>query len=293
MNCDAVHKHLLGCERPDRPSAEASAHLADCGPCRDWQLRLLHVERAAAQLPVPPAESARSALVRRLLAGRGPGRPARSAERLKVVSSTPAANGRPARRPSIAMVVGSWIMDPYASPRRRVAAGLVAGVAAALLLFLTGWLIRDAGRGPAPRDPGSQETPADRLLADLNRHNIKAIKSVGRKTPPGERLRAMADAAEELRDRARAHGLAADELIALAQLYGRVVNEEVVKGAEALPAEERPILKPIAEGLERAYSDWAQKSQQTGLSDPEKKALQECATAAADASAGLKKLYAA
>ena len=53
----------------------------------------------------------------------------------------PGVNGQPARRPSIAMVVGSWIMDPHASPRRRVGAGLVAGVAAAMLLFTTGWLV--------------------------------------------------------------------------------------------------------------------------------------------------------
>ena len=69
MNCQVVRKHLLGSERPGRPPAEASAHLAACAACREWQQRLVQMEQAMSLLPVPPADAARAALVRRVLTG--------------------------------------------------------------------------------------------------------------------------------------------------------------------------------------------------------------------------------
>jgi hypothetical protein len=281
MTCDAVQKHLLGCERPDCPSAEASAHLAACAACREWHQRLVQLEAAVPLLAVPRADAARSALVRRILAGNGAARPG------------PAANGRPAHRPSIALVVGSWIMDPHAAPRRRVGAGLVAGVAAALLLFVTGWLIWSAGHRPEPVAHATPKAPpGDALLAELGRYNVKPREAA----TPGERVQAMADAAGELvkhaDGRAKARNLDADEWVALADLYDRVVRERIVTPAEGLSAaERRQVLKPIADGLGSAESQWQQLSQQTELPPAVQQALAKCAVASREGKKRLLKLF--
>jgi hypothetical protein len=268
MNCDVLQRHLLGRERPDSPSADAAAHLADCAACREWLLRLVQLERAVIQLPVPPAEAARSALMRRIL-------------------SREAENGQPAparkppvaerRRPSIAMVVGSWIMDPHASPRRRVAAGLVAGVAAALLLFVVGWLVWD-GDHPSPQVAGTApKAPADPLLAELRRYKIDAAGT----TEPTERVKVMADAADQVCDRAGAKNSTHEELTALAYLYSRVVHEGIVKSAEGVSAaDRRELLEPIASKLAEAESEWHRLALQADLPPSVKTALDRAELAA-------------
>jgi hypothetical protein len=274
MNCDVVQRLVLGCESPDRPSADAAAHLADCAACREWLVRLLQMERAVPYLPVPPAEAARSALMRRILS-RAPGK-----------KKEPVAEKH---RPSIAMVVGSWIMDPHASPRRRVAAGLVAGVAAALLLFITGWLIWDGDQHDSATQARATPAriPADKLVADLHRFGIHEPEG---KVGP-ERVTAMAAAAEVLRTRAAERSGADDELVALAQLYSRVVEEGVVKTAEGLSAaDRRAILGSIAADLYRADSEWHRLSQQTGLAPAAKDALAKAALAAHNGHARLREL---
>jgi hypothetical protein len=274
MNCDVVQRQLLSRESPDRPSADASAHLADCAACREWLMRLLQLERALPYLPVPPAEAARSALMRRILSqptARKPERSQRTQDR---------------RRTSIAMVLGSWIMDPHSSPRRRVAAGLVAGVAAALLLFITGWLVWAPGQQSAPV-AGPVKSPADPLLAELRRYKVNAAETAG----PAERVKVMADAAEELRGRAT--GRSGDDLAALARLYSRVVDEGIVKSAEKLSAEERrDLLEPIARSLAEAESEWKRLTQQDGLPDGVKKDLDRAALAAHNGSDQLRRLSA-
>jgi hypothetical protein len=281
MNCEAVQKQLLGSERPGRPSAEASAHLAACGGCREWHQRLVQLEAAVPRLPVPSASAARLALVRHILAGKDTARRPRGARR-----AGPAPDGR-AGRPSIAMVVGSWIMDPHSSPRRRVAAGLVAGVAAALLLFITGWLIWDATHTGPQVPPLNLAKAADPLDRALDKYKIK---------PKGDTpIEAMADAAEQL------HGLAAarpadGDLIAIAQLYGDVVNQRVVKLAEklsdeGLSVEERSkVLQPIAKRLAKGDSQWQGLATQTGLADGVKDALLRAALAARNGSKRLEEL---
>jgi hypothetical protein len=272
MNCDALQKHLLGRESPDRPSADADAHLAGCAACREWLLRLLQLERAVPHLPVPPAEAARSALVRRILARR----------------ADPAPPTRPRRRPSVALVLGSWIMDPHASPRRRVGAGLVAGMAAALLLFITGLLVWNSGGPPSPAH-NNRQPPAVESLADALRRQHVALDEF---KEPGQRVTAMAGAAEQLRGRAAGRTASPSEVIALTDLYVRVLDEGVTKPAEGLSAEERrAVLEPIAETLRKAESQWHQLSQQTGLPRDVQKALEHCAFAARDGHKKLKQLY--
>jgi hypothetical protein len=180
------------------------------------------------------------------------------------------------------MVLGSWIMDPHSSPRRRVAAGLVAGVAAALLLFVLGWLVWYGNNDP---DPAPGPRPVDTLVQDLRRHKIDA----GETTNPRDRVAAMAKAAEELRGRAAALPPGADmELIALADLYTRVVDEGIVKTAEGMsPEDRRAIPASVAEDLGKAESQWQRWSQQTGLTERATRALESAALAARNGKARL------
>jgi hypothetical protein len=286
MNCEAARKHLLGCECPDRPSAEVSAHVAACAGCREWQQRLVQMESAVRQLSLPRADAARSALVRRILTEKVTAKP-KSSPRLVV-------NGRAEPRPSVARVVGSWIMDPHASPRRRVAAGLVAGVAAALLLFFTGWLIWDATR-PAPQVVVSTQRtpPRDPLLVVLDKYGIHISEQP---LTPNERIKEMAQAAEDLRKRAGARVLADNELSAMAQAYTQVVRDGVVKTAKGLTADElvgedRKAVLAIAEQLARDDSEWKRLSQQTGLSADAKSAVDRAADTANEAKDELRRLF--
>jgi hypothetical protein len=284
MNCEAARKHLLGSERPDRPSAEASAHIAACLACLEWQQRLVQLELAVRQLPTPRADAARSALLRRILTDKPASKP-KSSPRIAV-------NGQAARRPSIARVVGSWIMDPHASPRRRVAAGLVAGVAAALLLFLTGWLVWDATRPGSPMVVSTPKAPPrDPVVVALEKLNIR----VSENGPPAQRIREFSGAADELRTRAGARAATDSELSAMALLYSQVVRDGVIKTAQGIaadgfPGDERDALLRIADQLGKDDSEWKRLSQQTGLSEGAKNAVNRAALAASDAKTQLLEL---
>jgi hypothetical protein len=278
MNCDALQKHLLGLEDPGRPADEARAHLAACASCRDWQRHLLLMERAVSRLPVPSAADARDALLRRILTGPGAGRPVPEA-----------AGGR--RRPSVAMMLGSLILDRHASPRRRVGAGLVAGLAAALLLFLLGGLVLLTGSHDESPLARARKPAPDALVAELMRHNLKLAEA----RTPRERVELMAGVADNLHT--KGHTLAragsADDLAVLAALYGRVVREGVLKrAAELPPGQRREVLAPIADRLTEAQGQAQRWALETDMPPPSKEALAQIARAAGEGSAQLQKMFA-
>ncbi len=266
MNCEVCQRQLLSGESPESPTAAAAAHVADCAACREWLLRLAQLERAVPYLPVPPSEAARSALMRRILSQK----------------EGPAPEPCERRRRSIAMVLGSWVMDPHASPRRRVAAGLVTGVAAALLLFVIGWVVWYGGNQPNPGP--APKAPVDPLVLELRRLKIDADET----TNPSDRVKVMASAAKELRGRAGSRAGSDAELTQLAELYTRVVNEGIMKTVEGLsPEERRSLPASIAAEFEEADTDWRRLSQQTGLSGRAIKALEGAALAARNGKAQL------
>jgi hypothetical protein len=281
MNCDALQKHLLGLEWPAQAEGDARAHLAGCVACREWQRHLVQLERAATRLPVPPAHAARDAFVRSLLAAP------------PAVGAPPAKPGTNGRRRSVAMVLGSLILDPHASPRRRVGAGIVAGVAASLLLFITSWLAWYSWHGDGPKQfAGSTEKQpvTDPLVAELMRRNLKLAKG----GTPRERVEAMAGVAGELhaRSNALARTAGAEDMELLAQLYGRVVREGIVGRAAVLPdAERRAVLEPIALQLGRAESEAERLAAEEGVPQAAREALRRIALAAREGDRELCRLY--
>lgn len=254
MNCTALRRELLKAERSDRPAPPAAAHLAACAACRRFQQQLMLAEHLAGELPAPSADEARAELLRRL--GREP-------------APTPAR--APAPRRSVALILGSWILDPHAAPARRVAAGLVAGLAAAVMILFVGWMIWFTRPGP--------ERPAILpLAADLRRQHVVLREA----STPRERLAALADAADELCSRGERLAFARpDDLQQLARLYDRVVCEGLIPGAEELPAEQRSAaLTPICRQLTEAESLASRLAVQADLPAASALALQRIALAA-------------
>lgn len=192
------------------------------------------------------------------------------------------------------MVLGSLILDPHASPRRRVGAGLVAGVAAALVLFVTGFLLWYGTRQESPlvvNRPTKKVPQVDPLVAELMRRNLKLAEGA----TPQDRVEAMAGVAQQLHDRSRklAPQAAADDMAVLANLYDRVVREGILTRAKDVPAEARPnILEPIRQQLEKAESEARRMSQDELLPRSSREAFEQIALAAQHGDQSLRKLVA-
>jgi hypothetical protein len=276
MTCDALQTHLLALETPHRvEDREARLHLAACASCRDWCRQLVQMERSVAFLPVPPALAARDQLIRTILSETV--RPAASP-----APGPQEPSGPPSRRPSVAMLLGSLILDRHASPRRRVGAGLVAGVAAALILFVTGWL-HWYTRQDDPRVAGGPDknVVTDTLVADLMGMDFKLAED----GTPRQRVEAMARVADQLhaRTRALASAPAQEDMKRLANLYGRVVRQGIVSRAQAVPpGERREVLPPIALRLTEVASDARHLARDAQLPAPVRDALEQIALAASD-----------
>ena len=129
MNCDTLHRRLLGLERPELPPPELRSHLAGCAACREWHRHLVEVERQAAGLPVPPpvrkdvflARLAASAPAsadrgaRLALNGRAhPPRPDRERARTKMALAFAMAAGL------LVVALGAWVWKSSPEPDRKV-----------------------------------------------------------------------------------------------------------------------------------------------------------------------------
>jgi hypothetical protein len=209
-----VQRRLLGLENPEQPTAEMQQHLADCASCQDWQRRLLQMEKNIGLIPVPESSFRREVFLERLEQATVPFR-----ERVKQTSQ--------------------WL-------RRR--AYPLAGVAAALLVCVTVWWAnRETPVAPVKKSAVAGKDLVTRLLD----RDLKLAKA---KTSQ-ERVQELSNLAEELRGETRILATAADpgDLMKLAKLYGKVIDEGIIQRASALPEQERAkVLKPIADKLEKA-----------------------------------------
>ncbi len=221
MNCDTCQRRLLAAENPAAPPAPVQAHLDGCPACRRRQRQLLRVERHVHRLPVPPSRG--------------------KAEFLREFVGRPAA-ARPAPQS-----VPWW--------RRRLTGRLVGATAAAVLIaagiYLGVMVSRSPSRSDAPQTRAPEpEPPAQDLVARLLDCDVRLAEA----NTPVERVRALADAADALhresRTLTRADG--GKELQTLAALYESVIQDGVVRRAQAVPAaERREVLGEIAKELTR------------------------------------------
>jgi hypothetical protein len=242
MNCEALHSRLLGSERPDRLTADVSAHLKTCAACRKWQRRLVHLERNVALLPVAPAPRGKAEFVRQFIAAElEPLSPecevfSESTNGVTTIQVWKFEKLASALRSSLR--VPRATLNAFPAPaRRRIAAVL----AASLLLLAFGLWINSPTSLFAPKPP-------DPLLASVVERDLRlaAAKS------PSERVETLADLADDLQGSTRTLIDAGqpDDLKALADLYEQVVRDGIVLQAKSLPPEEQArLLEGIADRL--------------------------------------------
>lgn len=252
MKCTVLQTYLLGVERCDRPPAEVQAHLAACSACRQWQRRLIQLERGAALLPVPPST--------------------RKADVLHAIRTAPLpkADG-PAR-------------DKNRGLQKVAVAFALAAALVVLAVGLYAWQRQQGVRAPAAPKPAG-----DPLLAKLVQRDLRLAAGA---TPRErvETLADMAgDLHGETK--ALAKEAREKDLADLAGMYSQVVREGIVKLAAQVPDGERQkVLEPIAGRLARAGREADQLAEQLPASSAAP--VREMADAAREGNVELSRLLA-
>ncbi|HZT78615.1 MAG TPA: hypothetical protein VFA26_00215 [Gemmataceae bacterium] len=255
MNCKAVQRHLLRAEEPARPPAAVAAHLTGCPACRAWHERLVRIERAVPRLPVP-ASSARVDLIRDVLYSPAFAPPV-----------VPAANGHKHD------VVHGWQRKERGLRKVAFAFALAAG----LLLCAVGLVIWQVQQ---TRLTHTRARPVT-LAEELARWEPRLANA----RTPRERVELLAGVTDKLRGEAKrlARAGSADELKGVAQLYDRAVREELLRQAEAVPAEERAgLLAPVVRQLTDAESEATRLASAEDTPEAAREHLRVVASAARD-----------
>jgi hypothetical protein len=286
MKCSACKRQLLRSENPALPARDLAEHLASCDACREFNRRLQRIEGNVAMIPVWPTR-AKQAFIEKLLQPTAP-------------------PGPPATL-------------PLARPRRwRKLVLRAAGVAAALALAVAGVLLGNflsqSLQSPTPsrlakgseksgpphaKAPGTlkqadepKKGPGDKALPDpvpnvppLMARLMACDLKLAEAENPRQRVEALAALADELQGETRilAGSAGSKDLKGLARLYERVIREGVVARARGLPAEQRrPVLRPIADRLERTRRDLQELAREEGPASAEP--LRQIAAAAREGS---------
>lgn len=228
MNCDHVQRLLLVARRPEQPSAEAAAHLAQCPACRLWHGRLVGIERQIPQLPVPSSQAKRR-LLRHVLAG-GAGEWERP--RADRVACSPTQDDAASHSPTL----------PLYHTLTLVAAGLLVAVG--------GWWLLRASPNPHTAQVERPARVPDQLFARLSAGHLRLAQA----QTPQDRVAEVARFVDHVHQHTQDLASVADPatLQTLARLYERLVRDGVVRGAHAVARDQRRTsLVPLAERLAR------------------------------------------
>lgn len=239
MNCRTAQNQLLILEDPGQPSTEVQDHLQACAPCRQWQQQLLQMERSIPLLPVPSTRN-QEEMVRQFLAGES-----------QPANGTP--NGTPFGQrvpPPILSLENTGVRLGKLIPRYRLYAALAVAAALFLLIF-DGLMLWQPNLTRIKPKKGTSQDP---FLASLLDRNLRLAKAA----TPRKRLAALVDLADDLQGQTRRliRRAEVEDLQELAHLFEQVVEEGIVRGANNLPAEQRPqVLETAADRLTRAGRD--------------------------------------
>ena len=129
MRCEVARLRLLSVENPARVPADVRAHLVDCEFCRDWHDDLCTFERHIPFLPVPNSRG-KAKLLQQLLS-----------EKHVEVPNHPAPEAAQTLSESSALTHADHPILPH--PRLVTFPGLMAGLAAVVLLVLSTWLLHN------------------------------------------------------------------------------------------------------------------------------------------------------
>jgi hypothetical protein len=228
MICQAVQNQLLALPDPSRPGVDLRDHLQACAACRQWQHRLLQIERNVPVLPVP-SSTGQKAFLRQFLAGSGDA---------PVVVPPPKKSGLEK------LALGAWPPGPWGYA--------AAAVAAVVLVSLGSWALWRPRELPVLRAATKAPLP-DPFVASLMQRDLRlAVAETGR-----ERLEVLSDLADDLFQETRqvVRGARAEDLDQMAQLYEKVVQEGIVHLSRApslRAADRRQVLAALADRLAQA-----------------------------------------
>jgi hypothetical protein len=235
MNCEVAQRQLLAAEDPDQEPDALRAHLAYCGECREWQARLVRIERQVPRLPVPRSRAGER-LVRRFA---GPAQ----------VESVPVESGWAASE-ILASPPELATARPMIDWARTHARSLAAAAAVISVCSLAGWWLQDVAEAPMAPTPPEKPAPPP-LLGSLLRQDLR-LATAG---SAGERVAILADVADDIHHEIRLlvqEGPAVN-VDGLARLYERVIREGIMIQAQALPqSNRRHVLHLVASRLEVA-----------------------------------------
>lgn len=224
MNCTKVQRRLAGQMNPARVPSSLKEHLAACATCRDYQHRLVQVERSVPLLHTPSAPLAKERLLQEIRTQPTWWAPVKEKED-----------------------DSGAVVRPL--PQRWQRWQVAAAAAAAILLMVAAFQFLPRS-GDSNDDVARRQPDPDPVLARLHQNALALAEA----DKPRQQVELLADVADDLKGMAfkvcRESGSRE-----LSEWYAKVLDAEVDRAAAVPAAERRAVLEPIAERLTRTALD--------------------------------------
>jgi hypothetical protein len=197
MNCQTFQNHVLSLPDPRQLPEPLTGHANSCAACTEWWRRAARLETVLAELPVPPAPRDKKGILLEELAG-------------PVIASRPMVERR-----------SLWSIP---------AVRTFSGIAAAVLIAVTGWMLVRPGSGtPIAKADPSRDPFLDRI--------VQRDLALAQARTADQRLGVLGSLADDLSGETRSLSKIAspEELRDLSDLFQKVVNDGIVEQARQLP----------------------------------------------------------
>jgi hypothetical protein len=204
MNCQSLQNRILALPDPRQLPENLRTHVDACARCLDWWKQAVRLERLLAQLPAPPAPGDKKTVLIDELTAAGP-----------VIKSIPAIH-----RPGRSIFIRVWSLP---------GAKTIAGLAAAVLIAVSGWFMMKPGSGP---DGFAREGPRDPFLEQIVKRDLELAQA----RSPDRRLEVLGGLAGDVSTEARDLSKIAttEELRDLSGMFEKVVNDGIVDQARRM-----------------------------------------------------------
>lgn len=201
MNCSTIQNRILALADLRLLPDALREHVNACPGCLAWWKHAARIEQLLAELPVPAAPADKKNALLEELSG-------------PVIRFVPAIERR------------SFPTRFWSAPAVRTLAGL----AAAVLIAVGGWLMVRPGNGP---QSVAKESPRDPFLERIVQRDL----ALARARTADQRLDVLGGLAGDLSSEAQSLSKIAntDELRELSSMFHRIVNEGIVEQARKLP----------------------------------------------------------
>jgi hypothetical protein len=229
MKCHDLRHHIANLESPQRPPADCRGHLVSCAACRTWYRHLLRVERQVPRLPVPAAQR-KNAFMDLILSGE-------------------VSVGQPAVVPFWRSLGRSG--GPPDRSRAQQKLALATALAAGLLVLAASFSVLQWKPPPVVPTHPAVDPLTEKFLTPHRDHLAPTV-------PVPQRIATLKNVLDTVHQESQALARASnsDDLNALATWYERVLKEQLLEQARAVPEPQRPaILGDLASQLDRISAE--------------------------------------